>query len=184
MPEKNRKQYALRFLMWTYIVSMVMIFAGLTSAYLVRKGEGNWLEFSLPRIFTWTTALLVLSSGTIHWAYRSAQHDRWGQLNIALWLTTFLGVAFLTGQILGWQELVAMDVYLVGNPSGSFLYILTGMHAVHIVGALIAVFAMSIRAIQYKISSQAMVGLQLTVIFWHALDFLWLYLFVFLQVTH
>src|SRR5690554_2392643 len=110
-----------KFAMWLFMVSVVMVFAGLTSAFIVRQSEGNWLQYDLPGIFWFTSGTIVLSSISMHWAYLSAKKDLLDQLKLALAVTTVLGLVFLIGQWYSWVALVDMDVYFVGNPAGSFL---------------------------------------------------------------
>jgi len=175
---------AQRFLMYLYIVSVIMIFGGLTSAVMVSSAESDWQRFQMPSIFLVNTIVIFISSITLHWAVGAAKRNRMSQVQTGLWITTLLGIAFLFGQILGYQQLVSMGVYLVGNTSGSYLYIITGMHGLHIIGALIASIVLLIKAIRYRLSADKSHGLQNFAIFWHALDFIWIYLFVFLYLLY
>jgi len=173
-----------KFALWLFIVSVIMIFAGLTSAFIVRQAEGNWLEFELPRIFWLNSAVIVLSSLTLHWAYLSAKKDQLDQLKLALGITTALGLAFLVGQWFSWVALVDMDVYFVGNPAGSFLYVLTGLHAIHLISGVIFLIIVLISSFRYKIHSKRMTTLEMCTTYWHFLGALWLYLFLFLLFNH
>jgi len=173
-----------KFALWLFIVSVVMIFAGLTSAFIVRQAEGNWLDFELPRIFWVNSAVIVLSSLTMHWAYLAAKKDQLDQLKLALGITTALGFAFLAGQWYSWVALVDMDVYFVGNPAGSFLYVLTGLHAIHLISGVIFMIIVLISSFRYKIHSKRMTTLEMCATYWHFLGALWLYLFVFLLFNH
>lgn len=105
-----------KFALWLFIVSVVMIFAAMTSAFIVRQGEGNWLDYDLPSILWYTSGIILLSSASMHWAYLSAKNDRINHLKIALTITTALGLVFLVGQWFSWVALVERDVYFVGNP--------------------------------------------------------------------
>ena len=173
-----------KFALWLFIVSVVMIFAGLTSAFIVRQAEGNWLDFELPRIFWVTSGVIILSSLTMHWAYRSAKRDQLDQLKLALGITTALGFAFLVGQWYSWVALVDIDVYFVGNPAGSFLYVLTGLHAIHLISGVIFMIIVLISSFRYKIHSKRMTTLEMCATYWHFLGGLWLYLFMFLLFNH
>lgn len=175
-----------KFAMWLFIVSIIMLFGGLTSAYLVRRAEGNWLEFELPKIFYYSTAVIVLSSITMHWAYVSAKKDELGKLKIALWLTFLLGMVFLAMQWMGWVELVNMGVFFAGsqsNPAGSFLYVLSGLHGLHLIGGLVFLLLIIVAAVRLQIHGKAMVRMDMCATYWHFLDLLWVYLFVFLLVN-
>ncbi len=178
-PQQPLAMHPKKFAVWLFIVSIIMIFAALTSAYLVRRAEGNWLEFELPAIFWINSAILLGSSVTMQWAYFSAKKDNLNSLKTGMVLTVILAVAFLVGQWYSWEALVASQVFFVGNPSGSFLYVLTGMHAFHLVTGLVFLLIIIVAAFRYKIHAKNMVRMEMCTTYWHFLDILWLYLFVF-----
>lgn len=182
--EQPLSMHPKKFALWLFIVSVVMVFAGMTSAYIVRQSEGNWLEFDLPDVFWYTSATIVLSSISIQWAYFSAKKDSLNNLKIGLIITTILGVAFLVGQWYSWEALVDRDVYFVGNPAGSFLYVFTGLHAIHLISGVIFLIIVLISSLRNKIHSKHMVQMEMCVTFWHFLGGLWLYLFMFLLLNH
>jgi cytochrome c oxidase subunit III len=169
-----------KFLLWLGIVSIIMMFAAFTSAYLVRRAEGNWLEFNIPVIFTYSTIVLLISSLSMHFAYWAAKKDQFLLLRTAISITFVLGIAFLVMQVLGWSELTRNNVFLVGNPSGSFFYVLSGVHGLHIISALIVLIFAMIAAFKLKIHAKQLNQIEICVTYWHFLDLLWLYLFVFL----
>lgn len=173
-----------KFALWLFMVSVMMVFAGLTSAFIVRQSEGNWLVFELPTILWYNSGVIILSSVFMHWAYISAKKDMLDQLKIALSIATALGVVFLIGQWLSWVELVDQDVYFVGNPSGSFLYILTGLHAVHLISGVIFLIIVLISSFKYQVHSKRLTRLEMCATYWHFLGALWLYLFMFLLLNH
>ena len=157
-----------------------MLFAALTSAYIVRQAEGNWLYFDLPQIFTISTVVIVLSSITMQWAYWSAKKDNLSMVKIMVTITSLLGLVFLVLQVEGWKALVAEQVYLVGNPSGSFLYIISGLHGLHLLSAVIFLLIVLVSTYRYKVHSQNLSQIEMCTTYWHFLGGLWLYLFVFL----
>jgi cytochrome c oxidase subunit 3 len=175
----NPKKFAL----WLFMVSVVMIFAALTSAYIVRQAEGNWLIFELPSLFWVNTIIIVISSITMHWAYMAAKRDSTETVKLAILLTTILGIAFLVGQFLAWGDLVSNSVYFVGNPSGSFVYVLSGLHGVHIVGGVVFLLIVLRAAFTLKIHSKNLSLIEMCATYWHFLDGLWLYLFIFLLLN-
>ena len=183
-PQQTLAMHPKKFALWLFIVSIVMIFASMTSAYLVRQAEGNWLEFELPFIFWINSAILVASSITVQWAYFSAKRDNLEALKIAMGITTLLGIAFLVGQWFSWVNLVDMRVFLVGNPSGSFLYVITGLHALHLVTGIVFLIIVLVASFRYKVHAKNMVRMEMCATYWHFLDILWLYLFVFLLINH
>lgn len=181
---KILSMHPLKFALWLFIVTVVMIFAALTSAYIVRQSEGNWLIFELPTIFLYNTIILVASSVTMHLAYLAAKKDNFGNLKLFMILTAALAVAFFIGQYEAWGALVDRDVYFVGNPSGSFLYVISGLHAFHLISGLIFILIMLFSAFKYKVHSKNMVKMEMCTTYWHFLDGLWVYLFIFLLLNH
>ncbi|MGB3588481.1 MAG: cytochrome c oxidase subunit 3 [Tunicatimonas sp.] len=182
-PQPILSMHPQKFALWLFIVTVVMIFAAFTSAYIVRRSEGNWLDFELPPLF-WTTAGIIFASSiSMHWAYISAKRDQIIQLRAALLITLGLGIAFLIGQFMAWGALVNIEVFFVGNPAGSFVYVLSGVHGVHIISALIFLMVVVVKAFRYKVHSKRMDTMEMCVTYWHFLDGLWLYLFLFLLLN-
>ena len=179
-PEATLSVDPKKFILWLFIVSIVMLFASQTSAYLVRRAEGNWSEFKMPVIVTYSTAVLILSSISMHWAYYSAKKDNFSNLKIAISVTFVLGLAFLGMQFQGWREMVDMKVYFVGNPSGSFLYVFTGLHAFHLISGLLVLLYGLISAFRFKVHAKSLRRIEVCATYWHFLDILWVYLFIFL----
>ena len=179
-PQETLAMDPMKFILWLFLVSIIMLFASQTSAYLVRRAEGNWLEFEMPKIFWYSTVVLLFSSMAMQWAYFSAKKDQFKQLKIAISITFVLGLAFLAMQFEGWKQLVSMNVYFVGNPSGSFFYVFTGLHGFHIISGLIVLFFSWMAAFRLNVHAKNLRRIQICVTYWHFLDILWLYLFVFL----
>ncbi|MTI22841.1 cytochrome oxidase subunit III, partial [Fulvivirga sp. RKSG066] len=153
-PKKPLSMNPKKFALWLFIITVIMIFAALTSAYIVRQAEGNWLVFDLPIELWVTSGIILLSSATMHWAYIAAKRDELSQVKLALGVTTFLGVAFLIGQVYAWGTLVNHNVFFVGNPSGSFLYVLTGLHGVHLISGIIFLIIVLISTMRYKVHAK------------------------------
>ncbi len=174
----------LKFVMWVFIVSIIMMFAGLTSGYIVRKAEGNWLQFTLPNIFLYTTIIIMASSVSLHWAYLSARKLNFAAQKLGLWITLVLGILFLLGQWLAWEKLIEMEIFLVGNPSGSFLYVISGLHGLHILAGLCFIINCLVGAYKNTPQVKNIFQMELTSIFWHFVDILWIYLYVFLLLNH
>ncbi len=176
----NPKKFAL----WLFMVSVIMIFGALTSAYIVRQAEGNWLDFDLPPMFTVTTFVIIASSISMHWAYLATKKDNLEMAKVAMSITVILGFGFLIGQYLGWQQLVANGVYLVSRESsgvsGSFLYIISGLHGAHVISGVIVLLFTLIALFRFKIHSKNVAPIEMCTTYWHFLGGLWLYLFAFL----
>ena len=173
-----------KFALWLFLVTVVMIFAALTSAYIVRQAEGNWLEYELPEIFWYTSGIVILSSIALQVAYYSAKKDNFIGLRLGMVLTVLLGIGFLIGQWYSWVALVDREVFFVGNPAGSFLYVFTGLHAVHLISGVIFLIIVLISTFRYKVHSQSMNTMEMATTYWHFLGGLWLYLFMFLLLNH
>ncbi|SFT65464.1 cytochrome c oxidase subunit 3 [Algoriphagus locisalis] len=173
-----------KFALWLFLVTIVMIFAALTSAYIVRQSEGNWLEYDLPSIFWYTSGIVIISSLFLQYGYYSAKKDNMAGLRTGLGLAVLFGIAFLVGQWYSWVALVDENVFFVGNPSGSFLYVFTGLHAVHLISGVIFLIIVLISTYKYEVHSKSMDTLEMATTFWHFLAALWLYLFMFLLLNH
>jgi cytochrome c oxidase subunit 3 len=170
-------------LLYIGIVSIVMLFAGLTSAYVVRADNGNWLIFHLPNITIISTAILITSSLTMLLTQFAIKKDNYGLTSLGLFLTLALGIAFFFTQIEAWKQLTAQGIFFVGknsNAAGSFLYLIALVHLAHMVGGLVALMVSLTKALLKKYSSSNYLGIELTAIYWHFLDLLWVYLFLFL----
>jgi cytochrome c oxidase subunit 3 len=172
------------FTMWLFIVSIIMLFAAFTSAYLVRKAEGNWIEFKLPDLFFYSSGVLVASSISMHMAYLAAKKDQFNALRLSISITFVLGLAFLIMQYYGWAQLVEMNVYFVGNPSGSFVYVFSGLHGLHLISGLIVLLVALVAAFRLKINAKALTQIKICSTYWHFLDALWVYLFIFLLINN
>ena len=179
-PDKILRVNKWKFITWLFIISIVMLFASQTSAYLVRRAEGNWMEFTVPVIFYYSTAVLILSSLFLHLAYLSAKKDNFAQLKTFISIAFGAGIVFLVMQYYGWQDLQAQGVFLKGNPSGSFFYVLTGLHGFHLITGLFVILFAFVAAFRSEINAKQLNQLEVCNTYWHFLDLLWVYLFVFL----
>jgi cytochrome c oxidase subunit 3 len=169
------------------IFSIVMMFAAFTSGYIVRRDEGNWREFALPTSLLVNTILIALSSASMQWAFFSARKDEIGRVKTGILLTLALGIAFLVGQFYSFGDLVEGRTFFGGadsNPSGSFLYVLMGVHAFHLVTGLIFLAVVLKRTLSYQVHSRAMLSVGNATLYWHFLGGLWLYLYLFLLLNH
>ena len=174
----------LKFALWMGMASIMMMFGALTSAYLVRRAGGNWLEFSVPDTFFYSTGVLLFSSVILHVAYYNFKKRNIKTYRGSLIFAFILGCAFLVLQYLGWVELFTLGIDLKGNPSGSFLYVITGIHGLHILGGLAALVVSIINAFTLKkYTEKRKTNFELTLQYWHFVDILWVYLLVFLLMS-
>ncbi len=170
--------------LWLFLVSITLLFAALTSAYLVRKDGANWLRFDMPEAFTQSTVVLVGSSLTMILGVWLAKKNRWLSA-LAILATLILGLWFTQLQVTGWKDLTASGIFFIDNVnqnvSGSFFYVLTAFHLAHLISGLIALLVVFSRTLLGHYMGGKTAGLRRTAIYWHFLDFLWLYLFLFLR---
>lgn len=173
-------------LLFISMISIVMLFIGFTSGYIVRQAEGNWLEFDLPDAFYLSTAVIILSSLTIHKSLQAAKSNQFDLVKRFLAITLILGLSFAFLQFEGWKQMTEMGVFFTGensNAAGSFVYVITLVHLIHLLGGLISIVVMYFRAKKQLYTPENTLGLELGVIFWHFLDGLWIYLFLFFLFT-
>ena len=180
--KSRNKIHPQKFAMLLGCASMGMMFAAYTSAYIVRQAAGNWLEFRMPDVFLVSTAIIILSSITLHMSFRAFKRGN-EKVYKSLLVTTFgLGLTFLVLQYQGWQALYDIGVELTGNPSGSFVYVISGFHAAHLLGGLTALIIAIVHAfaLKFKPTEKRKLRFDLTLTFWHFLGFLWIYLISFI----
>ncbi len=180
---KEAQNKASKPLLWIGIFSMVMFWAGLTSAYVVRADNGNWLIFNVPSIFIISTAVIITSSITMFYAYNSAKKNNYSQVIMGLAITLALGFVFMYCQYEGWMELYSKDIVLGGkksNASGSFFILFVFAHWAHLFGGIISLTITLLKSLRKRYNAENTLGLELCSIYWHFLDILWVYLFLFL----
>lgn len=171
-----------KFVMWVAIGGIVMMFAGLTSAYIVKKNQSSWLQFDLPVEFYYSTAVIVLSSITLFLSARALKAGEMGKYKILLTVTAVLGMAFLLLQYLGFKDLQAKNIALVGarsNSAASFLFVITFLHMMHVLGGVIALIVYRIKASNKITAETSLVPMEVLGTYWHFVDVLWIYLFLF-----
>lgn len=180
--EKQQQEIAHKIILWVGIASIIMLFGGLTSAYIVRQAEGNWVLFELPYFFYISTGLIILSSVSMIRAVSALKQNKINQSFISLLITFLLGVGFMVFQFLSWKELVVQEIFFIGNPSGSFLYVISGLHLAHVIGGYIFLLAAMYKVAKGRYTANSYSGLTLCSTYWHFLGALWIYLFIFLLV--
>lgn len=179
----KEKLHPQKFLMWVAIGSICMMFAGLTSAYVVKKSQDNVISVLLPNIFIWSTIVILASSYTIQLAIKSLKNGKTNQYNNFLALTVLLGIVFTVMQYFGFISLVDSGVKFIGrnsNPGASFLLVIIGLHALHIIGGVIALLIFHIKSSLNKTVSKSVTGIEVLATYWHFVDILWVYLLIFL----
>ncbi len=180
MEKKNTKIHPHKFNLWVAIASILMMFAGLTSAYIVKRNQANWQTFDLPVAFWYSTVVIVLSSFTLVMAVRAFKQRMMSKYRWLMAATLLLGSLFIVLQVIGFQQLWNLGITLQGNVSYSFLYIIVGLHGAHVIGGIIALVVMCLQAFRTSVRNYSIVPVELMNTYWHFVDILWLYLLVFL----
>jgi len=165
--------------------SMTMMFLGFMSAYVVREAAGNWYEFPLPNMFFVSAGVILLSSITLHASYRSFLNKNESAYKGLMILAAILGVAFLVLQYMGWLQMMEMDLQLTTNPSTSFIYVISFVHAAHVVAGLgvLVVALVHAFALPMRVTEKRKLRFELSLIFWHFVDFLWIFLLIFFTLS-
>ena len=185
----QQRRKASKPLLWIGIGSIIMAFAGLTSGYVVSRTtlveSGNWLVFELPTAFNYSTIAIIASSLTLWLGKKAISNGEEGRLRLFLWLTIVFGLVFAVLQVRGWGELINEQVFFTGpgsNPAGSWVYAISLFHLAHLGGGIISLLYTTVRAYGGKYSQEDYHGVQLASIYWHFVDLLWIYLFIFLTL--
>ena len=178
--EQRKKIHPHKFTLWVAIASISMMFAGVTSAYIVKKDQANWFSFDLPRAFWYSTVVIILSSVTIMLAQRKFKNREMAAYRNMVTVTFVLGLLFVALQIVGFLALAKAGLTLQKNVSVSFLYVIVGLHAVHVIGGVIALMVMFAKAFSKSVRSYNSVPIEVMATYWHFVDFLWIYLLLFL----
>jgi cytochrome c oxidase subunit 3 len=177
--EQRKKIHPHKFTLWVALASIVMMFAGLTSAYVVTRDAVGWTTFSIPKAFWYSTATILLSSLTMQIALRSFKERAMLRYRNMLTLTTILGILFMLLQWTGFRELWQTGITFRGSGGGQFLYVIAGLHVAHVLGGVIALLAMLARVFVSKVRSYNSIPVELMATYWHFVDLLWLYLLIF-----
>jgi cytochrome c oxidase subunit III len=178
---RRNKIHPWKFALWIGCGSITMMFAAWTSAYVVRHASGNWLEFKMPSMFFASTVIIILSSILLHISYMSFKKGNELLYKVGLVFTAILGFVFIVSQYMGWQQLKSIGVPLTLNPSGDFLYVLTGFHAAHVLGgiAVLTVALFHAFGLKYNPTPKRLLRFELTTTYWHFVGLLWIYLLFF-----
>jgi cytochrome c oxidase subunit 3 len=160
-----------------------MLFLTLTVFMVVRATESSsWVHTAVPPLLYFNTLVLVTSSFTFELSKRALKREAASQFVRWLYLTTGLGITFIAGQLIAWQELAVQGIYITTNPSSSFLYLLTAAHGLHLLGGILALLYLAFRTRKIIINPRRRIAVDITAIYWHFMDGLWIYLLVLLAV--
>ena len=180
--QQRKKIHPHKFTLWVGIGSIIMMFAGLTSAFIVKSNQSNWIPVAMPQVFWISTTAIVLSSLTIQMALRSFKDRAMNQYRLLIGITLLLGLCFLFFQWQGFQQLWDQRITFKGSGAGQFLYVIFGLHALHVIGGLIALLVIFIKAFVGKVKIYSSVPVEVAATYWHFVDLLWIYLLLFFLI--
>jgi cytochrome c oxidase subunit III len=177
---QRKKIHPHKFTLWVAIASIIMMFAGLTSAYIVKGSLPGWSTIEIPKLFYFSTAVMLLSSVTIQISLKAFKERNMPQYRRLITVTAILGIVFIVMQVAAFMQLWNRGLTLEGSAgAGQFLYIIFGLHALHVLGGVIALLVMFIKAFSSRFRNYDPVSIELASTYWHFVDILWLYLFIF-----
>jgi len=181
---KSRSDRSYKLLLLFAMVSMTMMFAGLTSAFVVSKSRADWLkDFQMPSAFFYSTATIIACSITFHLAKKAIQKNNRSATTGFLLATFTLGILFVVLQFTGFRQIIDLGYYFTGSASNittTFLYVVAVAHLAHLAGGLISLLIIIYNHFKQKYNAAQTLGIELGAMYWHFLDLLWVYLFLFL----
>lgn len=183
MSAQRNKIHPHKYSLWIAMGSITMMFIGFTSAYVVKRAQANWYSFALPHIFLVSTAIILLSSLTVQLAVKQFKARHMTNYKRLITLTAILGLAFVACQWFGFRQMTANGLVLNGPASVSFIYVIAGVHLLHVLGGVVALFIMFGRAFRTRVRTYSPVPIEVAATYWHFVDGLWIYLLIFLSIA-
>jgi len=180
---QRKKIHPYKFTLWVAMGSIIMMFAGLTSAYIVKGNQPGWSTVLVPGVFYYSTFVMLISSATIQGALKSFKERRMKQYRVFITVTAVLGVLFILLQWMGFSQIWRTGLTWKGSGAGQFLYIIFGLHVIHVLGGVIVLLVMFAKAFSSRFRNYNPVSIELASTYWHFVDLLWLYLFIFFLIT-
>lgn len=187
MTGQRKRIHPYKFNMWLGLAGIVMMFAGLTSAYIVKRSQPGWESFTLPRMFWYSTLVILVSSVTIQVALKAFKAHQMAKYRLFFAITAVLGVVFIAMQVSGFYQFEAMGMKMTGigsNPASSFVLAIAGLHILHVVGGVIALCVIFFTAYGARMRNYDSTPIEIVATYWHFVDILWVYLFVFFNLLH
>lgn len=179
MSAKQNRIHPYKFNMWLALAGIVMFFAAFTSAYLVMRARGAWQSFRMPDIFWFSTAVILASSVTMHLSVKTFKARHMGRYKTLITVTALLGLVFLICQGIGFSNLYGRGITLQWNLSASLLYVIVSAHMLHVLGGVIALLIIFARAYRRHVRTYDPVPVEVAATYWHFVDGLWIYLYIF-----
>lgn len=189
----TKRREPFRFMVWLCIAGSVLLFTALLVTYVIRSSGSGWAAIKLPNVFLLSTVVILVSSLTLHTANQAFRNERFPMYRTYIGITLLLGILFMLLQGWGWRQMILAGIQLEANPAGGFIYILSGLHLLHIIIGLIFLliaFAEALRrrqyvdAFVYSVNPPNQLKIRLITLYWHFVDVLWIGVFIFLLVHH
>lgn len=181
---QSKRLHPHKFTLWVAMASIIMMFAGLTSAFIVKSNLTGWRTIVLPKIFWVSTIVILISSLTVQLAVKSFKNRKMQSYRLLMVVTLLLGLAFVASQFLGFTELWNQNIRFKGSSgAGQFLYAIAGLHALHVMGGVVALAVMVIKSLVGKTKMYSAVPSEVMAMYWHFVDLLWLYLLIFFLIV-
>jgi cytochrome c oxidase subunit 3 len=168
-----------KFTLWIAMASIIMMFAGLTSAYIVKSEQPKWTTFEMPGIFWYSTAVLLLSSLTVHLAQKAFRERSMGGYRRLITVTALLGLLFVVLQCIGFYQLWNSGITLEGSGAAQFMYVIFSLHGLHVLGGVVVLLVIFFRAFSAHVRNYNPLPIEIAGTYWHFVDVLWIYLFIF-----
>ncbi|GAB3014739.1 cytochrome c oxidase subunit 3 [Niabella terrae] len=182
--DQHKRIHPHKFMMWVAMASVTMMFAGLTSAFIVKSNLTGWRNIVLPDIFWVSTVVMIVSSLTMQLAVRSFKERDMRKYRVWITTTFVLGLVFVVCQIIGFTDLWAQNIRFKGSSgAGQFFYAITGLHALHILGGVVALTIILIRSLIGRVKVYSPVPIEVMSLYWHFVDILWVYLMIFFLIV-
>lgn len=180
--KQNNKIHPHKFVLWVAIGSIIMTFAGLTSAYIVKRNQPKWQSYDIAPAFWISTVVIIASSVLLMLAVKAFKNRQIPKYRGLMLGTGILGLIFVALQVIGFKEMIGIGQTMQANASYGFIYVIVGLHALHVIGGVIALWVMTAKAFSTKKKVFSNIPLEVMATYWHFVDILWIYLLLFLIV--
>ncbi|HEX3023804.1 MAG TPA: cytochrome c oxidase subunit 3 [Chitinophagaceae bacterium] len=181
-PNETKRIHSHKFFLWAAMGSICMMFAAFTSAYIVKRNQSQWLDFDLPKVFWYSTVIIILSSIAVQLSLKKIKANDINKFKLLIAATAFSGVVFCVLQFVGFKQLNDSGIQLFGpgsNAAASFLGVIVGFHVLHVLAGVIAILIIFFRSLNGKKNNINVVTIEMMSTYWHFVDVLWIYLFIF-----
>jgi len=177
-----------KFNLWLFMLASSMLFAAVVSAFIVHRPDAEqknaWTVFDLPVYFLYSLIIVLLSSGTIQYAFNMAKKDEISANRWFLGATWILGILFCVSQFYGWKQLVSLDLTFVNSRpediSASYVYVITALHVLHVLGGIVLLSISWVQSIKLNVHKKNLTLMSITNTYWHFVGILWILLYLFL----